>query len=630
MPADGPVEELMLRWEAARRAGAGLPVEELCAGCPHLADEVRRRVRAVLAMEAVLGVGEEDPRRTVLMPPEGAAEGPEGEPLPVIPGYEIIRVIDRGGMGVVFEARQLALGRTVAVKMISAGHLGPRAVARFRLEAEAVARLQHPNVVQIFEVNQVNGRPFFSMEHVAGGSLADLLARQPPSPRRAAELTATLARAVQAAHEGGIVHRDLKPSNVLLTADGTPKIADFGLAKRLDEGSAHTHTGEILGTLSYMAPEQAEGHKDLIGPATDVYALGAILYELLARRPPFQGATPLASLRLVLGEEPVPPSWLAPSVPRDLEAICLKCLEKAPGRRYGSAQALADDLRRFLSGEPVTARRSGWARRAWKWARRHPQGAVLGVAAGVLALLAAFLLTGRDSAPLPRPDRPPPSGPDRARQEARLEAERQAPVVREILQRHCLECHGAKPGDAKKNLRILDHKSLLDSARRIVVPGAPEDSRLIQRIADGSMPPEEEEVRLPRVSEKELVILKAWILGGAPPFGAGDLKPAGPSAAPPSELAARTRALFHKRCYECHRYDEANGGIKILHHRLLVTVRKVVVPGRPEESELFQLLTTPDDKARMPPPPARRLSPEEVATVRAWILEGALPFPRAE
>src|SRR5262245_12408277 len=247
MPASGPVDELMLRWEAARRLGQGPTAEELCAGCPHLADELRRRIRAVLEMEDALGVGEEGPDRTTV-PAEGIAAGPAGGPLPVIPGYEILRAVGRGGMGVVYEARQVGLGRTVAVKMISAGRLAPRVVTRFRLEAEAAARLQHPNFVQIFEVGQANGQPFFSMEYVAGGSLAELLARQPPSDRQAAELTATLARAVHAAHARGIVHRDLKPSNVMLTADGVPKIADFGLAKRLDHEADHTHTGEILGT----------------------------------------------------------------------------------------------------------------------------------------------------------------------------------------------------------------------------------------------------------------------------------------------------------------------------------------------------------------------------------------------
>jgi mono/diheme cytochrome c family protein/predicted Ser/Thr protein kinase len=614
MPARGPVDELMLRWEAARQEGRELTVLELCAGCPHLADEVRHRIRAVVAMENVLGVAEEGPQQTIRVPAESVAAGAAEGPLPVIPGYEIIRLVARGGMGVVYEARQTALGRTVAVKMISAGRLGPRAVRRFRQEAEAAAQLQHPNCVQIFEVGQVNGQPFFAMEYVAGGSLAEMLARQLLSGRQAAELTATLARAVHAAHERGIVHRDLKPSNVLLTPDGTPKIADFGVAKRLDHDAAHTHTGEILGTPSYMAPEQAEGHRDRIGPATDVYALGAILYELLARKPPFQGATPLGSLQLVVAMEPIAPSQLVTSVPRDLEAICLKCLEKSPGRRYSSAQALAVDLQRFLAGEPVTARRSGWARRTWKWACRHPQGAAWCVAAGVFALVAALVLLAQY----------------RARQEVRQNAEKVAPLVRAILQRNCLECHGRDPRGVKNNLHILDHQNLLDSARRIVVPGAPEDSRLIQRIADGSMPPEEEEVRLPRVSDEELALLKEWILGGAPSFGPAEADPADPAPAEHSEWAARTKALFHNRCYKCHRYDVAKGGIKILHHRLLVTVRKVVVPGRPEDSELFQLLTTTDEDARMPPAPARRLTPEEIATVRAWILEGALPFPKTE
>jgi mono/diheme cytochrome c family protein len=202
--------------------------------------------------------------------------------------------------------------------------------------------------------------------------------------------------------------------------------------------------------------------------------------------------------------------------------------------------------------------------------------------------------------------------------------------VRAILRRHCYECHGDNTARVEKNLDILNHQNLLDSARRIVVPGAPEDSRLIQRIVDGSMPPEEEEERLPRVSEEDIVILKEWILGGAPPFGPPGAEPAAPEPVAASEVAARVKALFQERCYECHSYDRAKGGIKILHHRLLVTVRKVVIPGRPDDSELYQLLTSRDEKARMPPSSEKRLSPDEIATVRAWILAGAPPFPRSD
>ncbi len=277
MPASDTVDEVMLRWEAARQLGKLLTPEELCSNSPELLDEVRRRIRAVMDMEQVLGVVRDDPRRTV---PEHAPPlpGADPEPLPSIPGYEIVRLVDQGGMGVVYEATQTQLGRRVALKMMAGVRLGASQLARFRAEAEAAARLQHPNIVQIFEVGQVNGRPFFSMEFVAGGSLAQQLAHTHLAPRHAAELVETLARAMHSAHERGIIHRDLKPSNVMLTADGTPKIADFGLAKRLDDDSGHTRTGEVVGTPSYMAPEQALGKKHLLGPATDVYALGAILY----------------------------------------------------------------------------------------------------------------------------------------------------------------------------------------------------------------------------------------------------------------------------------------------------------------------------------------------------------------
>ncbi len=322
-----------------------------------------------------------------------------GEPLPpaqdpappAVPGYQLLGVLGRGGMGVVYKARQLSLGRLVALKMMRDGALaGPAELARFRAEAAAVARLQHPHVVQVYEVGEHAGRPFFSLELVGGGSLAERLRGTPQPPRRAAELVQTLARAVHHAHQRGIVHRDLKPGNVLLTDDGTPKVSDFGLAKHMDGTADRTATGAVLGTPGYMAPEQAWGKSKIriIGPAADVYALGAILYELLTGRPPFQGETPVDTLQQVIGQDPVPPSRLQPTVPRDLETVCLKCLRKEPGRRYTSAADLADDLGRWLAGGPVLARPVGAAERVAKWARRRP------AVAGLLAVLALVTALG--------------------------------------------------------------------------------------------------------------------------------------------------------------------------------------------------------------------------------------------
>jgi WD40 repeat protein len=295
-------------------------------------------------------------------------------------------------MGVVYRATQAGLNRVVALKMILSGaHAGPGERARFQAEAQAVARLQHPNVVQIHEVGEHDGRPYFSMEFCEGGSLADRLLGTPQPARPSAELTEVLARAVQAAHARGIVHRDLKPANVLLAADGTPKITDFGLAKRLDAGTGGTATGSVLGTPSYMAPEQAEGKVREVGPAADVYALGAVLYELLTGQPPFRAATPLDTVLQVVSEEPVPPRRLQPRVPRDLETVCLTCLQKDPGKRYASAQALADDLRRFLDGIPIRARPAGRVEGLWRWCRRHPARAAA-VGLTVLAALAVVAL----------------------------------------------------------------------------------------------------------------------------------------------------------------------------------------------------------------------------------------------
>jgi tetratricopeptide (TPR) repeat protein len=313
---------------------------------------------------------------------------------PAVPGYDILGELGRGGMGVVYKARQRSLKRLVALKLILSGAgAGASELARFRAEAEAAARLQHPNVVQVYEIGEYDDRPYLALEFVEGGSLAHKLARAPLSAGEAAGLVEILARAVQGAHRRGVIHRDLKPANVLLTADGVPKISDFGLAKRLDADVGQTHTGAILGTPSYMAPEQAEGKTGEVGPAADVYALGATLYELLTGRPPFKGASALDTLEQVRTQEPAAPRQLQPGVPRDLETICLKCLRKSPRERYISADELADDLRRFQEGKSVRARPIGRARRLARWCRRHPGVASLTAALVVIVVASLAGLT---------------------------------------------------------------------------------------------------------------------------------------------------------------------------------------------------------------------------------------------
>jgi WD40 repeat protein/tRNA A-37 threonylcarbamoyl transferase component Bud32 len=307
------------------------------------------------------------------------------------PGYQVLEEIGRGGMGVVYKARQLKANRLVALKVLLSGaHASAEERARFLAEAEAVARLQHPGIVQVFEIGEHDGRLFFSLELCPGGGLDRMLGGTPLPPREAAVLCEQLARAVQAAHDQGVVHRDLKPANVLFSAAGLAKVADFGLAKRLEE-QGQTATGAVVGTPSYMAPEQAAGRKD-VGPAADVYSLGAILYECLTGRPPFRAATLLETLLQVREEEPVSVRHLQPGAPRDLETVCLKCLTKEPGRRYASANDLADELVRWLGGQTIEARPAGRLERAWKWVRRNP------ALAGSLLAVALALLLGAGAA----------------------------------------------------------------------------------------------------------------------------------------------------------------------------------------------------------------------------------------
>ncbi len=287
--------------------------------------------------------------------------------------YELLCELGRGGMGVVYKARQKDLDRPVALKMILAGHLAsPDVVHRFHDEARAAAGLHHPHIVAVYEAGHVHGQPYFAMQYIGGPSLAEVLRREPMSQEEAVRCVAVIARAVAHLHGKGIVHRDLKPSNILLDEAGTPYVTDFGLVKMLQADSRKTTTGVILGTPSYMAPEQAAGRAQEVGPLSDVYALGAILYECLTGRPPFREATPLDTLVQVLEGEPLRPRQLNPQVPRDLETVCLKCLEKAPEERYPSADALADDLERHLNGEEIEAQGAGVASRLRRWARREP------------------------------------------------------------------------------------------------------------------------------------------------------------------------------------------------------------------------------------------------------------------
>jgi serine/threonine-protein kinase len=384
MPYEPRVKELL---EGLLDSG-GTP-EEACRSCPELLPEVRAGWQRLRSLRAEVGA---------FFPPPPVADAaapsllPTAE-LPRIRGYEVQEVLGRGGMGVVYKAWHHRLQRPVAVKVLLAGvYAQPQELERFLREAETVAGLRHANIVQVHEAGDVDGWPYFTMEFVEGGSLAQKQAGTPQPARQAAALVAGVAEAVRAAHQRGIVHRDLKPGNILLTADGTPKITDFGLARRLEGTAGLTQSGAPVGTPSYMAPEQAEGKSCDVGPTADTYALGAILYELLSGRPPFRAETAAETLRQVVSQDPVPPSRLNAAVPRDLDTICLKCLRKQPVQRYASARELAEDLNRFLEGKPVRARPVGVAERAVKWTRRRPATAAL--LAVLLVMAAAAVGTG--------------------------------------------------------------------------------------------------------------------------------------------------------------------------------------------------------------------------------------------
>jgi WD40 repeat protein len=403
--ANTNLTDLTLRWEELRDKGQRVTVEDLCQNCPELLEPLRQRVQVLEQMDEALKLaGTLSPSKATSLAQKGGCASvadPEWF-IPQVVGYDILKELGRGGMGVVYMARQRNPERIVALKMILPGRQPqPDELARFRREVESLAALQHPNLVTIYEVGEHLGLPYFSLEYVPGGSLEEWIDGRPQPPRVAAELVETLARAIHAAHVHGIIHRDLKPANVLLrfgpahptTSEPAllPKITDFGLARRFDTADGPTLSGAIVGTPSFMAPEQAAGLTRQVGPPADIYALGAILYNLLTGRPPFLAETSWETIRQVLSNDVITPRSLQLRIPPDLETICLKCLEKEPSRRYASAAALADDLHSFLVHEPIQARRTGlvgWMRR---WARRHP---ALASVLGVLALALTIIFVG--------------------------------------------------------------------------------------------------------------------------------------------------------------------------------------------------------------------------------------------
>ena len=378
--SDSVLELIYTEYVVREELGQAVTADEWYVRFPSWSDDLRQMFevhRQFNAVETHVSVSGSSNGTPFSSPKVQSVESRHWESGRLIGCYQLFEEIGRGGMGVVYRARQLKLNRDVALKMILSGEFAsPRELARFQTEAESAARLQHPNIVQVFEVSAYDRHPYLSMELVDGGNLEAQLKVHRMAPHDAARLLETIARAVHFAHQSGVIHRDLKPSNVLLTSTGEPKVADFGLAKQLLEGQAeNTQSGAIVGTPSYLAPELVGRGKASIGPTSDVYSLGVMLFEMMTGRLPFVAESPLELLKCIVSEDPSLPSDFCPNLPKDLETICLKCLNKEPYRRYGAAAELADDLHRFLIGEPIRARRIGIAERAAKWTRRRPLAA---------------------------------------------------------------------------------------------------------------------------------------------------------------------------------------------------------------------------------------------------------------
>ena len=373
------VDDLCNRFEAACQSGSTPQLEEYINAAP---EAIRMRLmKELLSLEVYyskaappdfIAYAQRFPNIDRITLAE-LIPAPQETVEPTIPGYEILGLLGRGGMGIVYKARDLRLDRMVALKMVLPGsHVSDQVVARMLAEARAVARLQHPQLVQIYDIVEYDGRPLLVFEYIEGGTLADQISKGPVEVKQAADWMENIARSVQFAHSRGIVHRDLKPSNILMTAEESPKISDFGLARQMDNDIRQTHSGMLIGTPGYMAPEQAELKQGSFGTPVDIYALGAILYEMLTGKPPFRGASILETLEMVRSQELVSIRRLNRKVPRDLETICLKCLQKNPLARYSSAQLLADDLSRFLRHESILARPSGMVECTVRWIKRNP------------------------------------------------------------------------------------------------------------------------------------------------------------------------------------------------------------------------------------------------------------------